>query len=103
MLNFVSPVPFSTPEDRAKLACILTELVNKHKTTGVPYCPNASDSFFWTIDSGNDWKLKISQEDPAKFAVYHRYDSVFEEKKDALAAKILRRLGVVQTDLSFAY
>lgn len=40
---------------------------------GIPYKPNDWDDSFWTIDAGNDWKIKFYSEDNSIFEIIHRY------------------------------
>ena len=39
----------------------------------LPYMPNEGKTSFWTIDQGNDWKIKFGDEFTASFEVIHRY------------------------------
>lgn len=38
----------------------------------VQYMPNNS-SDYWTLDSGNDWKMFFTEKEPRSFEVRHRY------------------------------
>ncbi len=40
---------------------------------GIPYKPNEWDDSFWTVDAGNDWKVKFYEDDNTVFEVIHRY------------------------------
>lgn len=42
-------------------------------TNGIPYKPNEWDDSFWTVDAGNDWKIKFFDNDEHAFEVIHRY------------------------------
>lgn len=39
----------------------------------LPYMPNEGKTSFWTLDQGNDWKIKFSDEFTANFEIIHRY------------------------------
>jgi hypothetical protein len=40
----------------------------------IPYMPNFGDTTFWTVDRGNDIKLKFFDEDRTRIEIIHRYD-----------------------------
>lgn len=44
-----------------------------YKNEGLPYKPNELNDSFWTIDSGNDWKIKFYKEDNSIFEIIHHY------------------------------
>lgn len=39
----------------------------------MPYRANANDSYFFTLDRGNDWKVKFYPTDVRKFTLIYRY------------------------------
>ena len=40
-----------------------------------PYMPNEGDDTFWTVDSGNNWKIKFFPEEPCHLEIIHRYNA----------------------------
>lgn len=64
-----------TPNSLTKqeIAYLVAAQLNWPKWDFQAYCPNKSDYFFWTVDEGNDWKLKFIQEEPGELWIYHRY------------------------------
>jgi hypothetical protein len=38
-----------------------------------PYKPMAHDDTFWTVDRGNDWKVKFFPDRPNEMEIMHRY------------------------------
>lgn len=68
-----------TPERREALARALSALIEGRILPDVPYKPNEHDDFFWTLDSGNDWKLKFNEQNTSRFEVYYRYHGRMEE------------------------
>jgi hypothetical protein len=71
-MKFLSKVPYSTKE-RASLATQLSLMIEGRPVTGIPFMPNDGDTVFWTLDSGNDWKLRFSEKEPNVFEVWDRY------------------------------
>ena len=39
------------------------------------YIPETTDGLYWTINSGNNWKLQFFENDPKKFGIVYRYDN----------------------------
>lgn len=54
-----------------------------------PYKPNEQDDSLWTLDQGNDWKVKFH--DKRKMEVIHRYHN--ESATKALSLWIAYRTG----------
>lgn len=57
-----------------------------------PYCPNENDTWFWTIDSGNDWKVKFFEDDPNAFEIIYRYQCAANQFEEALAGWLKVRM-----------
>lgn len=78
-------IQYSTAEKREHFARFLSTLVDGNGVSNYnfkPYKPNENDSFFWTIDTSNNWKVKFYEDEPNSFALIHRYQnnmSRFEE------------------------
>jgi hypothetical protein len=64
---------FDSPEKRMELAMMLSLMIEGRAFSDIPYKPNISDDFFWTLDCGNDWKLKFTEDKPNEIEVYYRY------------------------------
>ena len=58
---------------RRNLATALSRMVctNIHFT---PYNPQPEDNYFYTLDSGNNWKLKFFEDKPFVFEITFRYN-----------------------------
>ena len=65
-----------TNEDKQKLAQKISYIVCGYDF--VPYRPNENDFSFWTLDSNNDWKLKIYIDEPEVIDIYYRYRTTGE-------------------------
>lgn len=61
----------SKPQGAYELLSTLISLDRRFK----PYCPNDPDDYYWTLDGGNDWKLKFSPDQPTTFEVIYRYNT----------------------------
>lgn len=76
-MKVIVKTKISTKEYREVIVNLASEIVeargqkNSYKNEGIPYKPNEWDDSFWTIDSGNDWKIKFHDEQ--SFEVIHRY------------------------------
>jgi hypothetical protein len=83
----------SMAADRRKnLAIDLSKFLNLREFQ--PYCPNEKDDFFWTIDGGNDWKLKFLEDQPNRVQIWYRYHAMGRNPhEEALIPWLVVRLG----------
>lgn len=59
-----------------------------------PYMPNEGEHSFWTIDSGNDWKIKFHDDKPDCIELIYRYqDSTRNPQVECLAQWLVCRTG----------
>lgn len=76
-MKVIVQTKISTKDNRELIVNLASEIVearglkNSYKNEGIPYKPNEWDDSFWTIDAGNDWKIKFHDEH--SFEVIHRY------------------------------
>lgn len=76
-MKVIVQTKISTKDNRELIVNLASEMVearglkNSYKNEGIPYKPNEWDDSFWTIDAGNDWKIKFHDEH--SFEVIHRY------------------------------
>lgn len=83
--------PFSY--DRKEIARLISSLLihPRHKdSSGCPYMPNSGDDSFWTLDTGNDWKVLFKED--RIIELYHRYSSQ-NHKVEILANWLVARFG----------
>lgn len=73
---------------RAKLANIAADLF-PHSKGFSPYMPNEGNDLFWTIDQGNDYKIKFFDDDSSKVELVHRYFDVVSLMAEAELLKLL--------------
>lgn len=83
--------PFDTPEARATCALRLGRLVSVGDIT--PYKPNEDDDHYWTIDSGNDWKVTFFPDHPTRVHIRYRYNRLNRDMETPLAGWIMARWG----------
>lgn len=88
------PATARTREEIAKLAAATVDAGLGRADT--PYKPNDDDDTFWTVDQGNDWKLKFSEFDPSVFMVEHRYRD--KSAVEGLTRWLAYRLGAELID-----
>lgn len=60
------------PYQRVDIAKIVSRITSGSADSQLPYKPNLHDDSFWTLDSGNDWKLKFL-DDGVSIEIRHRY------------------------------
>lgn len=88
------------PSTRTELARCLSQLIEGKAVRGIPYMPNDGDTLFWTLDSGNDWKLKFFEKEPNVFEVYQRYHAGEEEFGRWLTYRmrleVIEHVGIMQ-------
>ena len=77
---------YATPELRRRFAFYLSGIIEggREEYPFKPYCPNAPDDTFWTLDSANDWKLAFNEDAYDTFRIFYRYNSAYPEKEVAL-------------------
>lgn len=80
---------FNSLGKRLDLACMLHLFIEGRAISGIPYNPNEADTHFWTLDSGNDWKLRFFNDQPDTIEVSYRYGG---EKEQAFAYWLQFRL-----------
>lgn len=61
-------------KSRVELAKMLSLVIDARKNEGIPLKPNEGDDTFWSLDSGNNWRLCFRPE-PGVFDVWHRYNA----------------------------
>lgn len=75
---------FDTVESRKKIVESIAFFLRHGKDDDFqPYTPNGlgkpeitlADSDFWTVDSGNDWKVKFHPETPDRLELFYRYQN----------------------------
>lgn len=80
-----------TAKGRAEIAGIVSRTVNAFDITGFPYKPNENDDYYWTVDVGNDWKVRFFADCPHDFEIIHRYDN--REVVEGISRWFAYRLG----------
>lgn len=66
----------SSPANREHLATLASQLLGVSgyaytHSKDIPYMPNEGDTSYWTLDAGNDWKIKFL--DTNTFELIQRY------------------------------
>ena len=69
---------------RKVLATHLSLMVDGEDIDATPYMLNDTNDYFWTVDNGNNWKIKFFPEDPRKIEIIHRYTN--QEAVEGLTA-----------------
>lgn len=54
--------------------------------------PNEGDTTYWTLDGGNNWKLKFYPEQPEVFEIIYRYQCEANPFEEALAGWLKVRI-----------
>jgi hypothetical protein len=84
-------IPFDSPEARKQCATRLGRLVSVNDIE--PYKPNEDDDLYWTIDSGNDWKVKFFADNPKRVQIRFRYNRPERDLETPLSNWIMARWG----------
>lgn len=85
---------FELERDRRWIIDYLSAVINgNHLHTFESYTPNENDETYWTIDSGNNWKVTFL--DDGQFRVTYRYNNVENQGEE----KLYRWLSFVWRDL----
>lgn len=84
LFSIDSAVKFDVPRNREVYASLLSRLFS-NPANFEPYKPNENDDYFWTLDAGNDWKLKFFENYPDRFAITFRYQCEGNSYEQALA------------------
>jgi hypothetical protein len=80
-------------EMRARVAEMVTNIIDGRAENGVPYRPNGRDDTYWTVDSGNDWKIKFDEQEIGTFELIFRYSDKEGKLTESLARWIAYKLG----------
>jgi len=75
---------------RKDMASFVAGLMNNNRTFE-HYMPNDGDDSFWTVDDGNDWKVKFNSDCPNEMEIIHRYNKL--KAIENLAGWIAYRTG----------
>lgn len=94
-MKLTAKTEFSTPEARKRFVEFLSTTIEGRKGNGEfePYKPNEHDDTFWTLDSGNNWKIKFFRETPDVFELIYRYQCKENSYEEALAGWLKVRIG----------
>ena len=79
---------YETFEERQELARMLACIVNANSEFE-PFCPNAQDSYYWRIHSGNDWGVSFNQEDTKQVKIRYRYQCKGNQYEEALCGWLI--------------
>jgi hypothetical protein len=91
LISVIMRNPVKEGDERKQIAVFVSNTVDAGMNRGfVPYMPNERNDF-WTVDTGNDWKLQFDEKDPRKFRVWHRYNNIEAER--AICGWLAFRLG----------
>ena len=96
-MKFQSKSEFKTPEARKSFAYFMAGFIEGgsiYKDRFEPYLPMPDNDTFWTLDSGNDWKLIFLPDEPNCFIIRYRYQNPTNQKEEALAAWLQVRINV---------
>lgn len=105
-MRFKSKNSYDTSERRCELATFLAYTISGHQLGepyNIPYMPNDGDDYFWTLDGGNNWKLKFDKDCPNEFEIYHRYGDASKgnDMVERLAGWLLYRItGLESMEIS---
>lgn len=88
----ISRYKLNTSENREGMAKYISSIIERGKRCdSLPYKPNENDDYFWTLDSGNDWKVKFFEDSLLSFEIVHRYNN--QKATYALSLWIAYRIG----------
>jgi hypothetical protein len=85
---------FAQRAERQRIAEFLASTINGYYcfcANGFPYKPNLPDDYFWTLDEGNDWKVRFFEDHAKSFQIIHRYNNY--EAIKGLSEWVAFRLG----------
>jgi hypothetical protein len=109
----VTHLDMCLPDTRRIIADLASSIISANWWQGrsfEPYMPNDGDTTFWTLDYGNDWKLKFT-DDHHTFEVLHcyqindqtrklEYSDVNEKVKDLANELAGRMVGTTAIDMT---
>ena len=88
-------IKYNQPIEKSKYRKGMAEFVARctgHKSCDeIPYKPNEHDDYYWTVDHGNDWKVKFFRDEPCVMEIIHRYNNA--EAVKSLANWVAYRTG----------
>lgn len=79
--------------DRERMMDIISTIIQGYQDKHFkPYRPNEGDDNYWTLDSGNDWKIHFLTSEPLTFEIRYRYQSKAHPYEEALAGWLMVKL-----------
>ena len=84
-------IDYTTILCRKDMAEFVARCMGTRQYKDLPYKPNKHDNTFWTLDIGNDWKVKFFPDEPNTMEIIHRYGN--KEAIKALASWVAYRTG----------
>jgi len=95
-MKLITRNTYNTAANRKHLAEFLSATIEGDSSRGFsPYKPNEKDDTFWTLDSGNDWKVKFYPESPNIFEIIYRYQCPANQFEEALAGWLKVRMCAI--------
>lgn len=82
-------VSFTTPTDRKRFAeklSLMIECAPGDEVNGLPYEPN-KDSWYYQLDTGNDWHVSFFDDDPYSFDIRYRYNVPGKDNREVAFAQ----------------
>ncbi len=83
--------PYTSRESRERFARFLAATIEGQAFT--PYMPNEGDDSYWTLDSGNNWKVLFFPD--GSFDIRYRYQNATNQREEALAGWLFVRLDAI--------
>lgn len=71
-MKLTVPYDIASKPAKTQLVKSISGLIEGNRSVFEPYRPNEYDWDFWTLDSGNDWKIKFYENNT--FEIWYRYD-----------------------------
>ncbi len=91
LFEYLKP-QFTTGTERKQFVKILSHIIEADSSFE-PYPPIKSDDFYWTLDSGNNWKVTFYEYNPSRFSVNYRYQCNAVKAEESLGEWLKYRLG----------
>jgi len=85
---------FNNAKERDQFAFKLATLLDPAENF-VPVKPNTSDSRYYIIDNGNNWRLTFVEGSETDIAIAYRYQCSTVQKEEVLAEELIKTFNAV--------
>lgn len=86
-----SDANFNKPTERIEFAKLIADLIPHNEQSFIPIQPNSTDSRYFVLDRGNDWRIVFTDNSKTNAVITYRYHCRGVLKEEELAKLITQK------------